>query len=1132
MKALLTYLCYAQWLLLCGISINGAAQVSEQFTDGDFDHDPAWYGDTHDFEVNASLQLHLVSSGSDTSALYTASSYEGEAEWNIWFRLAFAPSDNNYVRIYLGSDRPGLKVPLNGYFLRYGENGSADGLDLWRQDGTVLTKLIDGTPNPAAASTNQAIRVKVIRSATGTWHLSADYTGGYLYAGLGSATDDRYGAGSVMGVWCKYTASNASRFYFDDIYVGPVIVDHTPPYLTEVKAVAADTVLVRFSEPVTESSATDPAHYRLDGGIGHPAAVVYTPALPGRVKLGLAVPLVSERTYGLEVSSITDFNGNTMAYDAAPVMYYRPAPFDIVISEIMADPTPVVGQPDVEYLELYNRKSIPVDVSGWKIQAGNSVRTIPSGVIPADSFLVLSVNPLPEDFTGLNAVGVPSFPALANSGATVSLWSPAGDLIHRVSYAISWYGDPQKKDGGWSLEMRNPDALCEGAGNWTVSLDASGGTPGRRNSVDAPQPVTFFVAAVAAVHPSRADVYFNHLPSAGLLQPAAFHVDRGMGIPDSVSVTGPAACSLYFSDTFSPHTVYELTVSPALENCAQQPISGNLSIPFMHHTPGQNDVVISEIMADESPSQGLPLYEYVELYNRTSYPVPLGDWRFSAGNTGISLPVYILEPGGYVTLTRPGGQPLFPGAVLGIPSFPALANAGAVLALQNAEGRQVHAVSYSDTWYTEPFKRQGGWSLEMVDTDNPCGGKDNWAASVHPDGGTPGSANSVKAARPDRQPPFPVRVGIPAPDSLLLYFSEPLSFEGISAQQLSITDGIGHPVSAVLERPHLHTVSFGLAAPVQPGIVYGMQWNDGITDCAANPLEVVLPLYFSLPEFPAVGDVVLNEVLFDEKKGGKDYIELYNRSEKALDLREIYLCNYDSATQQLPSVKVVAARSALLMPGQYLALSTDKTVVWSHYIAEDPTAFWDIPSMPSMNNGGGSVAVSDNNLRVLDAFTFTDKFHFSLLSNKDGVALERINPEAPTQSVHNWTSAAASAGYGTPCYKNSQAGAPVDMDGILTLSPEVFSPDQDGFDDLLFIRYTFPEPGNVIHIRIYDEAGRLVKKLVDGEYAGITGEYTWDGGTDNGMRPKVGIYLVFAEWFNAQGHKGRAKKAVVLGTRL
>jgi hypothetical protein len=537
-------------------------------------------------------------------------------------------------------------------------------------------------------------------------------------------------------------------------------------------------------------------------------------------------------------------------------------------------------------------------------------------------------------------------------------------------------------------------------------------------------------------------------------------------------------------------------------------------------------------MADESPSQGLPLFEYVELYNRAPMAIQLGDWQFTAGNVSRSLPVYLLEPGAYVTLTKMEAQSLFSGDVLGVPSFPSLTNSSSTLSLRSTNGEQIHSVSYVDTWIRESYKRDGGWSMEMQDMNNPCAGKENWTASIHPDGGTPGTVNSVSAVNPDNSRPKPIRVGIPSTDSLLIYFSEPLKASTISPNQFNITNGIGTPSYVYAERPRLATLALKLSNPLQPNGLYTITFTDSITDCVGNKIEILFPLRFQLPAFPLAGEVILNEILFDAKGNGEDYVELFNRSSKAIDLKEIYVGDYDSIGKAMSTVKLISSRSAIMMPGEYLLLSRDKWDIYSNYFTENPNAFWDILSMPNLPNSGGSVAVCDNNYVILDALTFTDKFQFSLLSNKDGVALERINPEAKTQSRYNWTSASASSGYGTPGYKNSQAGVPAEQDDVITLSPEIFSPDQDGFDDILFINYEFPEPGNVITINIYNELGQLMKKLVNNEYCGTKGEYTWDGGTDNNIRPKVGIYMVMAEWFNESGEKGRAKKVVVLGTRL
>ncbi len=1378
--------------LLFFVSPSVFGQVTEQFTDGDFTQNPTWDGDVGDFEVQ-NQQLRLVSTGTDTSFLSTPNTVIDNAEWNFWVRLSFAPSDNNLVRLYLVSDQADLKGPLNGYFLRYGENGSLDNLELWRQSGTTVTKIFDAAPSPNAALTNQFLRIKVLRQTGGLWEIFVDYAGGFALQSQGTVTDNTFHTAGFIGMWCRYTTTNASGFYFDDIYAGPVIVDTDPPQVLSLSAPAADSVWVVFSEPVTQASAQNAANYSLSGGIGNPSAVLYNPSQADRVTLVLSSPLVSEQVYDLQISGVQDFAGNTLnsfsgqvsfysplpfdlliteimadptptvglpdaefveifnrknfpinlsgwklrvnsttrnlppvtigpgeylvltsnppnsGFQGIPVAgvvsfpvlpnngaalsllspsdlqihrvdyaiswygdsqkddggwtlemislndlcsgasnwtasnhpsggtpgavnsvnntqvlpfvvtsvlasspnavdvlfsqvpdsvslqpfafqvnqgignpdsvvliqtaryrlffpttfqpqtlyqlsisntvvncagaslagssvfsfsYYIPQPFDILVTEIMADPNPTVGLPDAEYVELYNRTDLPVNITGWKLQTGNTLRTIPSGVIPPQGYILLTVNPLPAFYTILNAVGISSFPALSNSGATVSILSPDDQVIHSVSYSISWYRDPAKDDGGWSLEMINPSDFCNGASNWIACQNFIGGTPAAQNSVYNPQPVSFEILSVSPFGNSSVDVIFSQFVDQANVSFQDFNIDPQVGIPDSIVFTSSSSCRLFFSVPFAQQQVYTLNVSPGLSNCAGQPVGGELSFQFTFYSPRQNDVIITEIMADESPSQGLPLFEYAELHNCTSLPLQLGDWKFTAGTSTVSLPVYLLQPGGFVTLTRPEAQGLFPNEVLGVPGFPALTNSGTTLVLRSNEEEIIHSVSYSDTWIRETFKRNGGWSMEMRDRNNPCAGRENWTASVHPDGGTPGQVNSVDGIVPDPLRPFPLRVGILGPDSLLIYLSEPLRTASIAPDRFSLTQGPGIITHARVEEPGLQTVVLKTSAPFQPGVTYQLSITDSVQDCVGNSLEAKAPVMFKLPEPFQPGDVIVNEVLFNPRGDGKDYLEFFNLSEKALDISKLYLSDYDSVSKTISSLRTISSRPALFMPGEYILISTDRYDIYDKYYTISPQVFWDVASMPSMPNSGGSIALVDEDLVIGEAFTFSDKFHFSLLSNVDGVSIERINPLGPTQNRNNWTSASGSVGFGTPGYKNSQAGAPAEQDGAITLSPEIFSPDQDGFDDILFIGYQFDNPGNVLSINIFDEGGRLVKKLVNNEYCGISGEFIWDGGTDNGIMPKIGIYLVVAEWFNADGTKGRAKKTCVLATRL
>src|SRR5690606_22761860 len=113
-----------------------AAQVIDNFNDGEFLSNPTWVGKTDSFYVDNGW---LRSNGPQASSkiyLSTTNVLMDSTEWNFLLKLDFNPSSTNYVRVYLVSDQQNLTGGLSGYFIQFGEAGTApDSLDVFRQDG-------------------------------------------------------------------------------------------------------------------------------------------------------------------------------------------------------------------------------------------------------------------------------------------------------------------------------------------------------------------------------------------------------------------------------------------------------------------------------------------------------------------------------------------------------------------------------------------------------------------------------------------------------------------------------------------------------------------------------------------------------------------------------------------------------------------------------------------------------------------------------------------------------------------------------------------------------------------------------------------------------------------------------------
>ncbi len=168
----------------------------------------------------------------------------------------------------------------------------------------------------------------------------------------------------------------------------------------------------------------------------------------------------------------------------------------------------------------------------------------------------------------------------------------------------------------------------------------------------------------------------------------------------------------------------------------------------------------------------------------------------------------------------------------------------------------------------------------------------------------------------------------------------------------------------------------------------------------------------------------------------------------------------------------------------------------------------------------------------MDELQYSEDWHFQLLDNVKGVSLERINYYRPTQEEDNWHSASEVAGFATPGRENSNFSMNFSSENKIHLEPKLFSPDNDGYKDLLQIHYNFGGPGYVANIRIFDSKGRPVRRLANNKMLDGQGYLTWDGLNDDQNKASIGAYILMFEIFEPNGNSSKFKKSCVLGGQL
>jgi len=312
--------------------------------------------------------------------------------------------------------------------------------------------------------------------------------------------------------------------------------------------------------------------------------------------------------------------------------------------------------------------------------------------------------------------------------------------------------------------------------------------------------------------------------------------------------------------------------------------------------------------------------------------------------------------------------------------------------------------------------------------------------------------------------------------------------------------------------PDYSSLLIQLSDPLEGGIRYELSL-EGIEDCVGNAIESTDLFVFALPQTGEPGDLLINEILFNPRTAGRDFVEIYNASNKNIGLNNWVLQNADLTT------RVISEDPLVIFPGQHLVLTDDVNATIQEYPISGAYRenFHEMESLPSFNNGDGSVILADSLENPIDRFDYLEDYHFPLLNTFDGVSLERLSYTRPTNEPGNWSSASERVGFATPGYVNSQFLPEGRASAQFELQDEVFSPDNDGFEDVLLINYSLDGPDYLATIRIYDRRGRLIRGLTNNLLLGTEGTLSWDGTTDDRSKARIGPHIVLIEIFNPSG---------------
>jgi hypothetical protein len=280
--------------------------------------------------------------------------------------------------------------------------------------------------------------------------------------------------------------------------------------------------------------------------------------------------------------------------------------------------------------------------------------------------------------------------------------------------------------------------------------------------------------------------------------------------------------------------------------------------------------------------------------------------------------------------------------------------------------------------------------------------------------------------------------------------------------------------------------------------------------------------------------LAINEIMFDPFTDEAEWVEFVNTGSSPAGVRGCRIADQPGSGGSRTTL-LLTSDAVSVPPGGYLVVASDTSILarYAYLRARDSSVVLLALGRTSLNlnNDADEVVLLDPSGAMVDSVRFDADWHNPSLSSTMGRSLERLNPAFPAVSASSWSSCALDAG-GTPGRRNSlYTELPPQLAGEeaqLSVQPNPFSPDGDGFEDVCVIGYRLPAAVNTMRLRAYDARGRLLRTIANSAPAGRSGQVLWDGRGDDGSRVRIGMVILLLEAVDQHDAVVSAAKTVVV----
>lgn len=824
---------------------------------------------------------------------------------------------------------------------------------------------------------------------------------------------------------------------------------------------------------------------------------------------------------------------------------------DIIINEFMYRPPSGY----VRYVELLNSSDKLLNLRNWRLQrrdvSGNSERIISVDDLALEpgELIVLSEDSqaLQEIFGQRNFFELSSFPSLTATVADqIRLFTDGNVIADSLQYEPSEWGG-----NGVALERLSVDVSSTFRENWSESPNELLGTPGLPNEAKPDSNPPKIVRASQFQDQGFILTFNERLNRNQATDKANYSITPNL--PISMIALDRNEVMLFAGDELENDQEYEIMISGISDIFGNEMDPVNVSIRYLEFgDAASGQIVINEIMYEPSDDSG---GEFIEIFNRTDQNFDLTHWILGDSSDETELPSGVLiRENDYLVFTDSQTFAAESNKFVYIPDFQSLNNSGDAITLKTPEGTVIDSLFFQADWGIDV----PGISLERKDPAGLSTDPGNWSSNTSERGSTPGKENSRFEI--DESAPEIIFANFFHPDSIEVEFDEYVDLASGGENQLVKGGGFQKQIQYNAQFLLNGTPADLLYYDEQSGnrvvldgsaVSQGEEINLSVENLGDYKGNIASRLEQAIAQPISEGDIIFNEIMFDPIADDRDgladqsqYIEIYNRRSYAISLEGFSLHDEPDEDGEISIIEPIQSNRRWLPANGYALIypEPDDVSFSNSRAAEffdlspgmEPFAIQTDRTTLSLTNTGRQIYLADSTMQTIDMVDYIPEWHNPNIVDTKGIALERINPNFETNDEANWGSNSTPLG-GSPGSENSiYQGSEQSISGNdIAFTPNPFSPDDDGFEDNLLISYSFDEPDYLIKVRIYDRYGRLVRKLAEAKRAGFEGSLVWDGKTDDGLRNRIGIYIVLMEAYNSANGKNRSfKKTVVIARKF